>query len=111
MQGLTLFPCPYLQSEVELTEERQRHIAENHPDLLPAHRRCLAETLADPDRVRRSARAPNARLFDRWFDDLRGGKNVVVVVASDPAPRRRHWIVTAYMAKRLAGGEIEWQRS
>jgi hypothetical protein len=43
------FPCPYLQSEVELTEERERHIVERHPDLLPEHRVCIADTLADPD--------------------------------------------------------------
>ena len=38
------FPCPYLGGDVELTDERERHIAERHPDLLPEHRaRKLAE--------------------------------------------------------------------
>jgi hypothetical protein len=46
------FPCPYLQTEVELTEERERHIAERHPDLLFEHRACIADTLAAPDQVR-----------------------------------------------------------
>ena len=32
------FPCPYLGGEVELTEERERHITERHPDLLPEYR-------------------------------------------------------------------------
>jgi len=32
------FSCPYLSGEVELRDERERHIAENHPDLLPEHR-------------------------------------------------------------------------
>ncbi len=41
------FPCPFLQGEVELTEERERHIAARHPDLLPEHRERIAETLAD----------------------------------------------------------------
>ncbi len=108
---MALFGCAYLHGEVELTEEREGHIAEHHPDLLPAHRDLVAEVLADPDQVRRSARAANARLFARWFDELRGGKHVVVVVVSDPGPRNRHWIVTAYMAGRLAEGEVEWTRS
>ncbi len=108
---MAFFECPYLHGEVELTEERERHIAEGHPDLLPSQRGRIAEALADPDSVRRSGRAANARLFARWFASLRGGKHVVVVVASDPAPRTRHWIVTAYMARRLAGGENEWTRS
>ena len=50
---MSRFPCPYLKSEVELTEERECHIAERHPDLLPEHRERVAETLGDPDQVRR----------------------------------------------------------
>ena len=45
---MPFFECPYLRGEVELTEDRERHIAENHPDLLPAHRGRIADTLADP---------------------------------------------------------------
>jgi hypothetical protein len=40
------YPCPYLKGEAELTEERERHIAERHPDLLPEHRGRIAKTLA-----------------------------------------------------------------
>lgn len=107
---ISRFPCPYLRTDVELTGERELHIAENHPDLLPEHRHRLAETLADPDQVRRSARFASARLFTRWYDHLRDGKHVVVVVVTD-ALGGRHWIVTAYLARRLAEGGIEWKRS
>lgn len=103
--------CPYVGGEVELTDERAQHIAENHPDLLPVHRDLLDATLALPDLVRRSARFGNARMFSRWFAELRGGKHVVVVVVSDAPPQGRHWIITAYLARSLAGGTIEWQRS
>jgi len=41
---------------------------------------------------------------------LRGGKHVVVVVVAERG-LGRHWIITAYMARRLAEGEIEWKRS
>jgi len=64
---MTFFPCPYLGSEVELTDEREVHVAASHPDLLPEYRERIADTLADPDQVRRSARFGNARLFTRWF--------------------------------------------
>ena len=107
---MTRSPCPYLGGEVELTDERERHIAERHPDLLPAHRDRLAETLADPDDVRRSRRFGDARLFSRWFDSVRGGKHVVVVVVSESG-RLRHWVITAYIARRLAEGEVEWVRT
>ena len=42
---MTRFPCPYLKAEVELTDEREQHIAERHPDLLPEHRQRIADTL------------------------------------------------------------------
>ena len=101
-------PCPYLQSDVELSAEREAHIRERHPDLLPAYRDELRQTLRDPDRVRSSARVANARLFSRWFDNIRGGKYVVVVVVSEHAGR--HWVVTAYLATKLAEGVVEWTR-
>ncbi len=107
---MSLYPCPYLKGEVELTEERERHIAERHPDLLPEHRHRVAETLAEPDQVRRSVRFESAKLFSRWYTDLGQGKHVVVVVVSELDPGERHWIITAYMARKLAEGEVEWKR-
>ena len=105
------FECPYLESQVELTDEREQHIAAHHPDLLPQYADRIASTLADPDQIRRSARFASARMFSRWYNDLGTGKHVVVVVVSDPAPGSRHWIITAYIARTLAGGVVEWQRS
>ena len=103
--------CPYLFGDVELSTERERHIAENHPDLLPRYRNFIAKTLAEPDQIRISARFKNARLFTRWFDNLRGGKYIVVVVVSETCPVKRHWIITAYIARKLVGGETDWKRS
>ena len=107
---MSQFPCPYLKGEVKLSEERERHIAERHPDLLPEHRERIAETLADPDQIRRSVQFGNAKLFSRWYTDLRRGKYVVVVVVSESEPRERHWIITAYMARKLAEGDVVWRR-
>ncbi len=108
---MTLIPCPYLSGEVEFTPERQHHIAQHHPDLLPEHSDRIRETLADPDLVRRSVRFANAKLFSRWYTDLRGGKHVVVVVMNEFGVPPRHWIMTAYLARKLAEGEVEWSRS
>ena len=52
--------------------------------------------------VRLSPRSGNTQLFSGWFESLRGGKYVVVVVVSDLAPLARHWIITAYIARRLS---------
>lgn len=64
----------------------------------------------NPDAVRRSVHAATARLFSRWYTGVRHGRYVVVVVVSEGNSSARHWIVTAYTARRLAGGEVEWQR-
>lgn len=108
---MTRFRCPHVNGDVELTDEREQHIVENHPDLPPQHQSLISQTLADPDHVRRSRRFGNARLFSRWFDTLDSGKHVVVVVVSDAAPSERHWLITAYLARKLAQGEVEWVRS
>ena len=71
----------------------------------------IVGVLADPDTVRRSAVAVTARLFSRWYTDLGMGRHIVVVVVSEGRRFARHWIVTAYMARRLAEGEVEWERS
>lgn len=94
-----------MKDDVELTPEREEHITQRHPDLLPEYRDCLRITLADPDQIKRNN---NQRLFIRWFDSVRKGKYIVVVVVSDLLPKR-HWIVTAYIARKLSkDGIIEW---
>lgn len=113
------FNCPYLKGEVELTDEREAHIAHTHPDLLPEYLMQLGQTLEAPDQIRRSLRMSSARMFYRWHEEirhivpmsLREGKYVVVVVVSETMPVVRHWIITAYLTRRLANGEIEWQKN
>ncbi len=104
------FSCPYLGGEVELPAERERHITGRHPELGSRHLVLIREVLAEPDLVRRSARAADASLLSRWYTDFRDGKHVVVVVLSEPVGSGRHWIVTAYVASRLRGGRVEWMR-
>jgi hypothetical protein len=108
---MTIFPCPYLGCEVELSDERERHIAETHPELLPEHKNKIGDTLSDPDQVRRSKRFTNACLFSKWYDDLLKGKHLVVVVVSETLPRNRDWVVTAYVTKRIPEGDVEWKRN
>ena len=109
-EQVTRFPCPYLNAEVELTLERERHIGENHPDLLPEHRSCIAEALADPDQVRRSLQLSSALLFSKRYEAALDGKSIVVVVMAGAETNPRSWIVTAYITRKLAAGETEWKR-
>ena len=108
---MALFSCSVLGTHVELTEERERHIRDRHPDLLPAYRRHMIETVANPDQIRRTSRVGNAMLLVKWFAELRGGKYVVVVVIDDSGRDTSPWIITAYLTRKLAEGEIEWAKS
>jgi hypothetical protein len=99
-----------LNGEVELSDERETHIADNHPDLLPEFLAQIELTLAAPGQVRRSLRMSSARVFCRWFEEVRQGKYVMVVVVSESTPAMRNWIITAYMTRRLANGEVEWRK-
>jgi hypothetical protein len=104
------FHCPWLGREVELPGERELQIEDHHPDVLPRHRTALAEVLADPDVVRRGARARSILLFSRCYTDAGQGRHVVVVVDESQAPARS-WIVTAYTARKIDGGKMLWRRS
>ena len=108
---MTLVPCPYLGSDVELTDERLAHIINRHPDLLPAYMEQVVRTITDPDEVRRHSRFPATWVFVRWFDEVRQGKLVVVVIVSDTEQEERHWIVTAYLTRRVRQGVVEWKRN
>ena len=106
-RGVAFFPCPYLGSQVELTGERERHIETEHDELLPGRWEYIAPTLDNPDRVQISPDDVDARVFSRWYPGL--AKYVIVVVIIHPGPRR--WIITAYISRRPARGEAEWQRN
>lgn len=98
----TWYLCPHLKGKVELTTERKQHIAVRHPDLLPAHKSLIKLVLAKPDKIRSSNNFPKAKLLSRWFENLKGGKYLVVVVVSDHKPIARNWIITAYITRKLA---------
>ena len=54
------FPCPHLNATVELSPEREQHIAITHPGTLPDYLEQLQETLANPDQIRQSERDTSA---------------------------------------------------
>ena len=95
---------------MNLTDERKKHIADNHPDLLPRYEEQIREALNNPDQIRISERFKNAHLFSKWFDNILGGKYIVAVVVSEEWPEDRHWIITAYITRRLSGGKSVWKK-
>ena len=103
------YDCPYLGASVELTDERERHIRQYHPEVLAQGRNLTGLTLSQPDHIRRALRDPaSTRLFSRWYDQVRGGRHVIVSVVSES---ERNWVVTAFTAGYVEERDIEWTRS
>jgi hypothetical protein len=73
-------------------------------DLLPEFLAEIEQTLLQPDEVRKGERIESETRFYRWFEQVKGGKYVAVVVVSETAPETRHWIVTSYITRRLPVG-------
>ena len=97
-------PCPYLGGIVEITDERYGHVLENHGDFALDYWERARETIRDPDLVVRRHQDEGAVMIYRWYDDI--DKNVMVAVRTDPGGR--NWLVTAYMTRDIARGELLW---
>ncbi len=83
----------HLLGEIELTDERWRHILIYHPDVR-RFRTQIAETLAAPETVRRSAYDPEVFIFYRR---VVRSKYLAVVVKTN----KRNFILTAYLTERI----------
>ena len=105
------FTYPYLNADVELTDEREAHIHRRHPDVIPGNLELIAQTLSIPQAVRRSPQRSDTLLISRWYDDFLGGKYLNVVVKTDRADVQRNWVVTAYPSRTPVRGEHLWSRS
>lgn len=87
--------------EVELTIERKSHIILRHPEIRP-HIKKITQVLSSPDTVKRSKFDPEALLFYKYFDKIKGGKYINVTVKRG----ERNFILTAYITDRIRAGEI-----
>lgn len=102
------FSCPKLGKPVELSPERERHIASRHPELEAGLSAWIQETLLSPDAIRVSRRSPRARLFSRCYPEPWQGKHIVVVVYLTDSSADR--VATAYLTRNVRGG-LPWRAS
>jgi hypothetical protein len=93
-----------------MTAPRRRHILERHPEVA-VHLGLVAETIREPDAVRRSRWDEKARVLHRWYPACVNGKHLVVVVRLAPGRARWGKALTAYLTSRAPKGALEWKRS
>lgn len=87
--------------EVELTTERKSHIILKHLEIKP-HINKISLVLSSPDTIKRSKFDPDALLFYKYFDKIKGGKYINVTVKRG----ERNFILTVYITDRIRAGEI-----
>jgi hypothetical protein len=97
------FDCPYLGREVELTSERERHIRLSHPVDAERILQGLPAVLHNPDYVFVREGAEDEYLLAKEVDLPSGTKHIVVIVVRQADPPRL-WVITAFVARRLSGG-------
>jgi hypothetical protein len=97
----------YQRREVRLTEERLAHIL-THPEMVGMESQ-LADTLKNPQLVRKSRSDDRVNLFYRFYTQTKIGDKWLCVVAKyfpDDA-----FIVTAYFTDKPKKGDDLWQRN
>ena len=100
------FECPHLGGHVELSDERRRHIAAARDLAVAELNALLARTLAEPDIIRQSATTANEWAFAKWREGFQ--RYLVVIVLTDSDDIVRHWIVSAWSARRLSRRSERW---
>jgi hypothetical protein len=95
----------YQNRQVRLTEERLAHIL-THPEMVEMESQ-IADTLKNPQLVRKSRSDDSAELFCRFYTQLViGDKWLCVVVKYLPDDA---FIVTAYFTDKPKKGDDLWQ--
>lgn len=109
---MTWLACPHLGADVELTDERWEHIVYRHPLVAILGVETVAKALADPDFI--GTRIDCLGFVIHPPGVPRGYSMVVVVRWSEggTAPATiRHWVVTAWVARRPGPWEVIWERA
>jgi hypothetical protein len=92
--------------KVRLTENRQKHIEEDHPEVKEAQEQ-IEETLQNPEEVRFSKSDGSVELFYKFFKmTVVGGKYLCVAVKNLVVD---FFIITAYFTDKKKTGETKWK--
>ena len=86
------FRAPF--GEVELTDEREQHIIQFHPEI-KAYIIFFQDTIAEPEHIGHSVFDPNVIICYRFVHSV--AKHLAVVIKTN----RRNFILTAYFTHKI----------
>lgn len=93
-------------TEIELTEERWKHIVKEHPEIEGLSEQ-IGNVLNSPDYIKRSLRDENVWLYYKYEEMLYNGKYLLVVVKRG----QRAFVVTCYVTDKIKQGDTIWQKT
>lgn len=93
-------------NEIVLTTERRECIITKHPEIKP-YKDKIKMVLQEPDLVKKSKRDEKVFLYYKYFEEILGGKYLLVVVKIN----KSNFIITAYITDRIKEGEIIWRKN
>jgi len=92
---------------IRLTDERQEHINEDHPEMSGQINK-IQDTLLNPDIVIRSKTDPDVELFYQHYDITPVTEKYLCVVIKVLVGGL--FIITAYFTDTIKRGEVLWKR-
>ena len=92
-----------LNKEIELTEERLKHVLSFHPEIAD-HLDKFGDVLLNPNEIRVSSSDRSVLLFHKRFDSIGVGKYLRIAVKIN----ERWFILTAYLTNKLVGKTYEY---
>ena len=93
---------------IRLTDERLHHLETDHPKMA-RQTSCIAETLANPDRIVRSRTDATVELFYKWYTSTPVTAKFLCVVVK--AVRDDPFMITAYHTDAVKRGEVLWEKT
>ena len=88
--------------EVNLSEEKWKHIVDGHPEVKRFAGK-IKKVLTMPDLVKLSKRDPGVHLYYKFFNEIYGGKHLLVVVNGHAKT-----ISTVFITDKIKVGETIW---
>ncbi len=89
---------------VYLSDEKWNHITHKHPEVKRYCNR-FREVFDRPDIVKISKRDSKVHLYYKFYNDIFGGKYLLVITNSE-----RKTIITAFITDKIKVGEVLWQK-
>ncbi|MDP8238029.1 MAG: hypothetical protein P9X24_02980 [Candidatus Hatepunaea meridiana] len=96
-----------LSRRIRLTDERQWHIENTHPEMAGQIDR-IEKTLLEPERIVRSITDSDIELFYRYYDITPVTNKYLCVVVKTAISDL--FIITAYFTNTAKRGELRWER-